>query len=36
MDDQGGLKMIKVAVAGPRGKMGKEAVATVIKTRIFY
>ena len=29
MDDQGGLKMvIKVAVAGPRGKMGREAVAT--------
>jgi 4-hydroxy-tetrahydrodipicolinate reductase len=36
MDDQGGLIMvIKVAIAGPRGKMGKEAVATVIKNENF-
>lgn len=28
--------VIKVAVAGPRGKMGREAVATVIKNENFY
>jgi len=36
MDKKGGLTMvIKVAIAGPRGRMGKEAVATVIKNEEF-
>lgn len=36
MDKKGELTMvIKVAVAGPRGRMGKEAVATIIKNNEF-
>lgn len=36
MDKEGGITMvIKVAVAGPRGKMGKEAVAMIIKNKEF-
>lgn len=36
MDEEGGLTMvIKVAIAGPRGRMGKEAVATIIKNEHF-
>lgn len=36
MDKEGGIIMvIKVAVAGPRGKMGKEAVATIIRNKDF-
>ena len=37
MDEKGGLIMvIKVAIAGPRGRMGKEAVATIIKNEEFF
>lgn len=35
MDNQGGTRMIRVAIGGPRGKMGQEAVHTLMNSEEF-